>query len=601
MLVPIEEISAGPNPRRGPITLKSIENLTASIKQIGVVTPITVITNGAGYEIVAGHRRHAAAKAAGLKEVPAYVVTKNEAENLAMSLAENEIREPLPTVDKLLAYQNLANAGWTLATIAQAFGATTFQVRRTLSLASLQPKILELLAEDDQLLDIAMILTSLSFAGQNEWLDAYNDPDAHWANSSHAVRRHYSDTRVCVRSAIFDLENYTGQYTADLFTREDDEERLFTDVPQFWILQRAAINALAQQYTTDGWAEVLTLENDAKVGVWETEPLVPVEQRLNTEDRKLYRRLKTQTESTKNGQTWEKRHAAARKLADLLSQAENENKLRPHTAAEKAASNVYINLHTDGRVDILEGRTKRTPTETRTSTTDVPAADKITRPVAQYLNERLCIAGLNTLLKDEDGTLALKILCMNLSNSGLGWVRSTRNHYSEYNRTDPVIEAAFEQTAGFLSTILGSSDARTRLGDDNTGLTMAHFDGMSQTDLLTNLSALLGLMIVLNPDDDIKSDPKRRRLLKTMLLYAGTPLRDTWTPGAVYFSKLTIAQLEQVAKAVGCTTQWNRANAAKNKKTAVQFLTALFDPAIPNNVSASSQEKIKHWIPKELK
>jgi len=78
----------------------SLEDLAASIRDKGVLEPIIVRRKGQGYEVVAGERRARAARAAGLKEVPALVVELDDREALEIAITENLQREDLNAVEE---------------------------------------------------------------------------------------------------------------------------------------------------------------------------------------------------------------------------------------------------------------------------------------------------------------------------------------------------------------------------------------------------------------------------------------------------------------------------------------------------------------------
>ena len=92
----ISEIKANPNQPRRFFDEKKLLELVDSIKQKGVITPITVRKNISGYELVAGERRWRASKKAKNKVIPAYVIeVKNESEIMELALIENIQRENL--------------------------------------------------------------------------------------------------------------------------------------------------------------------------------------------------------------------------------------------------------------------------------------------------------------------------------------------------------------------------------------------------------------------------------------------------------------------------------------------------------------------------
>ena len=85
----------------------ALEELSESIKQYGIITPLTVQDRGSYYEIIAGERRWRAAMKAGLKEIPVIIKNYTELEIAEISLIENIQREDLNPIEEALAYKRL--------------------------------------------------------------------------------------------------------------------------------------------------------------------------------------------------------------------------------------------------------------------------------------------------------------------------------------------------------------------------------------------------------------------------------------------------------------------------------------------------------------
>ena len=91
----INEISLDqiqPNPDQPRITFDedSLQELAASIRELGIIQPLSLRKTGPdSYQIIAGERRYRAARMAGLDSVPAYIRTANESELTEMALIEN--------------------------------------------------------------------------------------------------------------------------------------------------------------------------------------------------------------------------------------------------------------------------------------------------------------------------------------------------------------------------------------------------------------------------------------------------------------------------------------------------------------------------------
>lgn len=87
----------------------SMEELTASVKQYGVLQPLIVQEKDGYYQIIAGERRWRAAKNAGISQIPVIVKDYNSEETLEISLIENIQREDLSSIEEAKAYRRLLN------------------------------------------------------------------------------------------------------------------------------------------------------------------------------------------------------------------------------------------------------------------------------------------------------------------------------------------------------------------------------------------------------------------------------------------------------------------------------------------------------------
>lgn len=86
---------------------EALKELSESIKQHGIISPIIVCKKGGGYEIIAGERRYRAARLAGLKEVPVIVRDYSDKERDEIALIENIQRENLNAIEEAQAYDKL--------------------------------------------------------------------------------------------------------------------------------------------------------------------------------------------------------------------------------------------------------------------------------------------------------------------------------------------------------------------------------------------------------------------------------------------------------------------------------------------------------------
>jgi len=106
--IEISKIVANPFQPRTKFDEEALNELATSIKEIGIIQPITLrkIADDQ-YQIIAGERRFRASKIAGLSSIPAYVRTANDEAMLEMALVENIQREDLDAIEIALSYQRL--------------------------------------------------------------------------------------------------------------------------------------------------------------------------------------------------------------------------------------------------------------------------------------------------------------------------------------------------------------------------------------------------------------------------------------------------------------------------------------------------------------
>jgi len=104
----IDAIEINPFQPRSNFNEESLQELATSIRELGVIQPITVRkTDFNKYQLISGERRLRASKIAGLEVVPAYIRIANDNESLTMALVENIQRHDLDPIEIALSYQRL--------------------------------------------------------------------------------------------------------------------------------------------------------------------------------------------------------------------------------------------------------------------------------------------------------------------------------------------------------------------------------------------------------------------------------------------------------------------------------------------------------------
>jgi ParB family chromosome partitioning protein len=136
-------IDPNPNQPRREFDEDAMRELAASIKEIGIITPITLrqMTDGR-YQIIAGERRWRASQLAGLMSIPAYIRTVEDENVMEMALVENIQREDLNAIEIALAYQHLVDtSGLTQEQISERVGKSRAAITNYLRLLKLPAQI----------------------------------------------------------------------------------------------------------------------------------------------------------------------------------------------------------------------------------------------------------------------------------------------------------------------------------------------------------------------------------------------------------------------------------------------------------------------------
>ena len=173
--IPISMIEANPNQPRREFDETALQELAASIKEIGLVTPITLRqTPGGKYQIIAGERRWRASQMAGLTAIPAYIRTVEDDNAMEMALVENIQREDLNAIEIALAYQHQAEAtGMTQEKISSRVGKSRTSVTNYMRLLKLPAQIQMALKNKD--IDMGHARSLLSIDSPSQQLKLFKE------------------------------------------------------------------------------------------------------------------------------------------------------------------------------------------------------------------------------------------------------------------------------------------------------------------------------------------------------------------------------------------------------------------------------------------
>lgn len=167
--IDIKKIHANPNQPRKVFDPSSLAELTDSIKQHGIITPIVVNKSESGYMIIAGERRWRAAKAAGLTKMPAVVKEYSAREIKEVSLIENLQREDLNAIEAATAMKQLIEEySLTQEELAERLGKSRPLIANTLRLLTLNAEVIKMVAVGKLSAGHARALVTLPASAQLE-------------------------------------------------------------------------------------------------------------------------------------------------------------------------------------------------------------------------------------------------------------------------------------------------------------------------------------------------------------------------------------------------------------------------------------------------
>jgi ParB family chromosome partitioning protein len=141
--ISLDEIEANPNQPRHDFDQEALQELANSIKEIGIIQPITLRQLSSNrFEIIAGERRWRASKLAGLQTIPAYIRTVDDENIMEMALVENIQREDLNAIEIALAYEQLMeNSGMTQEKVSERVGKSRTAITNYLRLLRLPAQV----------------------------------------------------------------------------------------------------------------------------------------------------------------------------------------------------------------------------------------------------------------------------------------------------------------------------------------------------------------------------------------------------------------------------------------------------------------------------
>ena len=144
--IDIDSVYPNPNQPRKMFSKEEIEQLSSTIREYGLIQPITVRPSLSGYELIAGERRLKACRLAGLKTITAYVIDVEQSDSAMMALIENVQRQDLHFFEEAVAIGRLIKEhNLTQEKVSQALGKKQSTIANKLRLLKLDKEVMSLI------------------------------------------------------------------------------------------------------------------------------------------------------------------------------------------------------------------------------------------------------------------------------------------------------------------------------------------------------------------------------------------------------------------------------------------------------------------------
>ena len=171
--IDIDKIEVNPFQPRKNFDEETLQELTASIREIGIIQPITVrLINGDRFQLITGERRYKAAVQAGLDRIPAYIRQANHQNMLEMALVENIQRDDLDSIEVAISYQRLIEeCNLTQENLSERVGKKRSTIANYLRLLKLPAEIQ--LGIRDRLISMGHARTIVNIPDPNMQLEVY--------------------------------------------------------------------------------------------------------------------------------------------------------------------------------------------------------------------------------------------------------------------------------------------------------------------------------------------------------------------------------------------------------------------------------------------
>ena len=272
-----------------------LEELAESIRQHGLIQPVTVRPNADGFEIVAGARRFRAAQLAELFALPARIADLTDAQAMEWQLVENSQRVDIHPYEEAQGFQRLLDMpGYDVAALVEKSGKSASHIYARLSLLQLIPAVAEAFVQDRITASHANLIARLpqehqATAFENCWRKDWQDKEPHLLPAKHLAAWIETNLYLALAQAPFGKEDTTLNPIAGACTtcprRSGFNTSLFADVQGDQCLDAPCFQAKVTAHIDRELAarpELVTIET-----AWRT----PKEQRPGALQRHQYREL----------------------------------------------------------------------------------------------------------------------------------------------------------------------------------------------------------------------------------------------------------------------------------------------------------------------
>ena len=221
LYLPISQVESCSSQPRKAFDEDSLKDLADSIRQHGIIQPLTVRRLQSGYyQIIAGERRWRAARIAGLTEVPAIVIEADDRKAAELAMIENLQREDLNPMEEAAGFQSLIQTHhMTQEEAAQRVGKSRSAVANSLRLLSLSPAAAELVRQGKLSSGHARALLGLSGQAQEKAAALVVEGDLSVRQTEHLVKKLTEEKKEAPAPKTGVTVNYTEEAQKELSSR----------------------------------------------------------------------------------------------------------------------------------------------------------------------------------------------------------------------------------------------------------------------------------------------------------------------------------------------------------------------------------------------